>query len=161
MVADRVEDMDVDTCLELLEAHHFGRIAVNDAAGPVVFPVNYVLDQGTVLFRSDEGTKLSAAMQNSPASFEIDAIDERTRTGWSVVVRGKATEVHDPSELRRVHDLPLHPFAGGEKKRYVRLLSSRITGRRIAIPEGVPTGWFRPTELGNVWLGVDGDDLGV
>jgi nitroimidazol reductase NimA-like FMN-containing flavoprotein (pyridoxamine 5'-phosphate oxidase superfamily) len=57
-------------------------VAVVDDQGPVVFPVNFVLDRHMVLFRTDEGTKLDAAARGSRVAFEIDGTDEVARTGW-------------------------------------------------------------------------------
>lgn len=158
---DRTDEIDVDACMALLAEHHFGRVAVDDDQGPVVLPVNYVFDGGGVVFRSDEGTKVDAAARSAPACFEIDAIDSRTRRGWSVMARGALDEVTDPDEVARLRELPLDPFAGGERSRFLRLGVREVSGRRIAVPDGVPDGWFRPTGLGHVWLGQDATDLGV
>ena len=144
MQPDRLDTLTVDECLELLASHHFGRVAVDDEEGPAVLPVNYVLDRGSVVFRTDEGTKLEAAARRERIGFEVDHVDEAARSGWSVLVRGKAEEITDPDELERVRRLPLEPFAGGERHRYVRLLSSSISGRRIRVPGDLPEGWFRP-----------------
>jgi uncharacterized protein len=161
MHRDRVSELDIDTCLQLLESHHFGRIAINDDGGPIVLPVNFVLDQGSVLFRTDEGTKLEAALRLRRATFQVDHVDEAHRLGWSVMVRGKITEVSDPGELARVREIPLDPFAGGTRPRYVRILSASISGRKVDIPEGIPPGWLRPKDLGHLWFDRDAGDLGV
>ncbi len=75
-------------------------------------------------------------------AFEVDGVDEATRTGWSVLVRGEATEVTDPAELARLRQLPLSPWAPGAKTRYVRILPTVLTGRRIALPEDAPWTWW-------------------
>lgn len=155
----RLTELDVDTCLRLLELHHVGRIAVNDDHGPIVVPVNYVLDRGTVVVRSDPGTKLAATEQRDRVAFEIDGIDEERRLGWSVLVRGRLREISEEEELQRLRDLPLEPFAGGEKAHYLRLDSSSITGRRIELPSTIPHDWFYTTDLGNIWFDQDGSDL--
>ena len=59
---------------------------------PLIFPVNYGIDRGVIVIRTDEGTKLAAA-DHANVTFEVDAIDSRTRSGWSVLVRGLAEEV--------------------------------------------------------------------
>jgi nitroimidazol reductase NimA-like FMN-containing flavoprotein (pyridoxamine 5'-phosphate oxidase superfamily) len=161
MTSDRIVEMTERECMQMLAANHFGRVAVNDREGPVVLPVNYVLDGDSVLFRSGMGTKVEAGARGSPASFEIDAVDERTRTGWSVVARGTLTDVYEPVEIERARRLPLEPFAGGERPHYLRLLIYELTGRRIDLPEGVPGSWYRPTGLGHVWLDRDAADLGL
>jgi nitroimidazol reductase NimA-like FMN-containing flavoprotein (pyridoxamine 5'-phosphate oxidase superfamily) len=161
MARDRIVDMTPRECMQLLAANHFGRIAVNDRSGPVVLPINYVVDGDSVLFRSGRGTKVEAGERGSPASFEVDAIDERMRTGWSVIARGTLTDVYDHADIERAKRLPLEPFAGGDRPVFLRLLVDELTGRRIELPEGVPTNWYRPTGLGHVWLDRDAADLGL
>ena len=112
-----------------------------DDRGPLALPVNFVLDEYTVLFRTDEGTKLDVAVRLGPVAFQIDGVDQATRTGWSVLVRGEAKEVTDPAELALVRRLPLYPWAPGAKGHYVRILPSSLTGRRIALPEA-PSNWW-------------------
>lgn len=155
----RLAELDVDTCLRLLERHHVGRVAVNDDQGPIIVPVNYVLDRGSVVVRSDPGTKLAATEHRDRAAFEIDGIDEKRRLGWSVLVRGRLREIVEEDELERLRRLPLEPFAGGEKAHYLRMDSSSITGRRIELPPTIPPDWFETAELGNIWFDQDGSDL--
>jgi hypothetical protein len=127
----RWQELTSSECFELLAREQVGRVAVTDDRGPVVFPVTFVLDRHMVVFRTDEGTKLSAATGGSRVAFEIDGIDAAARTGWSVVVRGEAVEVTDAGELARLRKLPLAPWAPGAKGRYVRILPAKLAGRRI------------------------------
>lgn len=161
MGSNRIVDMDERDCMQLLAANHVGRVAVNDDKGPVILPVNYVLDGDSVLFRSGEGTKLSAGQRGAPASFEVDAFDERTRTGWSVVARGTLTDVYEHAEVQRAKRLPLETFAFTGATQFLRMLMYELTGRRIDLPEGSPKGWFTPTGLGHVWSDPDAADLGL
>ena len=108
-----------------------GRVAVTDDRGPVVFPVNFVLDRHTVVFRTEPGTKLHAAGRGSRVCFEVDGTDAGGRTGWSVIVRGEITEVTDPAELARLYALPLRAQAPGARDHFVRILPAMLTGRRI------------------------------
>ena len=89
----RWQELTKSECFELLSGERLGRVAVVDDQGPIVFPVNFVLDRHMVVFRTDEGTKLDAATRGSRVAFEVDGTDEAARTGWSLVVRGEATEV--------------------------------------------------------------------
>jgi uncharacterized protein len=130
----RWQELTKGECFELLAREQLGRVAVVDDRGPIVLPVNFVLDRTMVVFRTDEGTKLDAAIRGSRVAFEIDGIDAAARTGWSVVVRGEAVEVTDPAELARLRKLPLSPWAPGAKSRYVRILPTVLTGRRILRP---------------------------
>ena len=99
MPETHMEELDNTECRRLLAERHLGRLAIPDFGGPVIFPVNYVFDQDLVIFRTDPGSKLDAATEREAVAFEVDAIEEATRTGWSVVVRGTLTEVSDPGDL--------------------------------------------------------------
>lgn len=122
-------------CFELLARAHLGRVALVDAQGPAVFPVNFVLDRHMVVIRTDEGTKLDIASRGARVAFEVDDSDPATRSGWSVLIRGEAIEVTDPAEVNRLRELPLRPWAPGAKSRYVRILPAVVTGRRIPTPD--------------------------
>jgi nitroimidazol reductase NimA-like FMN-containing flavoprotein (pyridoxamine 5'-phosphate oxidase superfamily) len=142
-------------CRRLLAERHLGRLAIVDWDGPMIFPVNYVFDQGLVIFRTDPRSKLDAATEAESVAFEIDAVEEGTRTGWSVVVRGTLAEITDPDHLARLRTLPLYPWAPGDTARYVRVLPHMVTDRRLRIPDDLPfTQWVtkglrscRPTVL--------------
>jgi uncharacterized protein len=128
---DRWQELTKAECFELLADEHLGRVAVVDDRGPVVFPVNFVLDRHTVVFRTEQGTKLHAAHRGGRVCFEADRTDAAARSGWSVIVRGEITEVTDRGELERLRELPLPAWAPGVRDRYVRILPAVMTGRRI------------------------------
>jgi nitroimidazol reductase NimA-like FMN-containing flavoprotein (pyridoxamine 5'-phosphate oxidase superfamily) len=138
----RWQELTKQECFGLLAGQHLGRVVLVDDRGPIALPVNFVVDQHTVVFRSDEGSKLEVASRGARIAFEVDGADAVTRTGWSVLVRGEATEVTDPAELARLRQLPLYPWAPGPKDRYVRILPTVLTGRRIALPEDAPWTWW-------------------
>jgi uncharacterized protein len=144
MADPQLEVLAEEECWRLLGAHHLGRLALVDTKGPVIVPVNYGLDREreAPVFRTDPGSKLDAAVEAAPVAFEVDAADEATRTGWSVVVRGALAEVTDPGDLERLRALPLYPWAPGDKARYVRVRPASVTGRRIRIPDDLPFTWW-------------------
>lgn len=127
-----IEVLEREECLELLRADEIGRLAVLSGTGPVILPVNYALDGDAVVFRTAPGTKLDNGAR-SPACFEIDAFDRTTKSGWSVVVVGRLEEAtpFDADVLERVRHLPVEPWAKGDKPHWLRLIPSRITGRRV------------------------------
>jgi nitroimidazol reductase NimA-like FMN-containing flavoprotein (pyridoxamine 5'-phosphate oxidase superfamily) len=134
----RWRELTKSECFELLAREHLGRVAIVDDRGPVVFPVNFVLDRHMVVFRTVAGTKLDAACRGSRVAFEIDGTDAAAHTGWSVVIRGEAVEVTHPAEVARLRKLPLDPWAPGAKTHYVRVLPAVLTGRRILARDGPP-----------------------
>src|ERR1700745_2183202 len=78
-----------EECLNLLASNSFGRLAVAMDA-PVIRPVHYGLDERapSVVFRTADGSKFHAMLVNGNAAFEIDGIDQSSRTGWSVIIVG-------------------------------------------------------------------------
>lgn len=125
-------------CLELLASHPVGRVAVVLGSSPLIFPVNYALDGDSIVFRSDEGSKLAGARNGFHMSFEIDGIDDDERRGWSVVVNGVGREVVDATELARMKTLDLHPWSPGAKGHWIRIRPETMTGRRLARPSEEP-----------------------
>ena len=123
------EELDRDTCLELLGRGSVGRLAMARPAGPPhLVPVNYTLLRGSVVFRTPPGTKRTLLV-NEPVSFEVDEWDPDDGSGWSVVVEGLAYEASD----REMESAPLHLVSAAEAQnsRWARLMPERITGRRI------------------------------
>ncbi len=130
--APPLEVLDRTSCLELLASDVVGRLAVVVKGAPQITPVNYVLDGEVLVFRSGPGSKLRAA-ERAPACLEIDHFDVETRTGWSVVASGRLEEItpYQATLLTAAQRLPIDPWAGGPKMHWLRLIPSRITGRRI------------------------------
>jgi uncharacterized protein len=115
----------------LLAASTIGRIGVVVDSAPEIYPVNYVVDGETVVFRTDLGTKLRGLERSPAVCFQVDGLDLVDHTGWSVLVKGWASVVTDPDELRAMASLPLRYWALGKKDHWVRVHSREVTGRRI------------------------------
>lgn len=133
--------LDEAECFELLEATSVGRIAVDIAGQPDIFPVNFVVDDRTLVFRSGAGTKLAGAVLNHHVAFEIDGYLPDERVAWSVVVKGMAHLVEQMSEVYAADDLPLFPWVANPKPDFVRIVPTLVTGRRFhVIDEVAPDG---------------------
>lgn len=141
MSPERWEQLSEDDCQALLAEGHLGRLAIVQGDRPIILPVNYVLDGEVVVFRTDEGSKLDAAVRGAAVAFEVDGISSEHRTGWSVLVQGRADHVTDRVELERLRRLPLVPYAPGQKSHYVRIDPEEVTGRRISVGD-MPHEWW-------------------
>lgn len=124
-----ITTLDPDECWDLLPASEIGRLAVSVDDVPDLFPVNYVVDGRSLVFRSAEGTKLLELTINSKVAFEADGWDDLT--AWSVVVRGTARQIERQEEILRADGLPLRPWTATLKYVYVRITPQTVTGRRI------------------------------
>jgi nitroimidazol reductase NimA-like FMN-containing flavoprotein (pyridoxamine 5'-phosphate oxidase superfamily) len=134
-----VEELEPEECLRLLSTVPVGRVGVTIDALPAVLPVNFVVSNGAVVFRTIPGTKLDASTKDAVVAFEADAYGTNEDPGgWSVLVRGVAREVTDPAERASVDALPLESWAwDGEADRFVRIEPTIVTGRRVVGRRGV------------------------
>ena len=134
MTEKRMEDLDRGECYALLETAQLGRVAICAPNwGPVIRPVNYLLYEKSVVFRTARGSKFTALLLSGHAAFEVDAVDQSSRTGWSVIVTGRAEEVENAAELQRLDRLALEPWAPGDKPHWVRIRTVTVSGRRIKV----------------------------
>ncbi len=122
-------------CVGLLASSTVGRVGVSMGALPAVLPVNFVVDDGEIVFRTVPGTELDLATACTVVAFEADDYDPETATGWSVLVRGVARAVVDEGELARLRALPLRCWgADGEASRFVRIAMDLVSGGQIPAP---------------------------
>jgi uncharacterized protein len=125
------EVLETNVCWQLLRDSEVGRLAVSITDHPDIFPINFVVDHGTVLFRTAEGTKLAAAVLGCAVAFEVDGYDPDRADAWSVVLKGRATEIERMQDVFSALDLPLFPWHAAPKPRFVRIEPSDISGRRF------------------------------
>ncbi len=119
--------------MALLRRRTLGRVAYTDRALPAITPVNYAVDGETIVFRTAAGTRLADGTQDAVVAFEVDDADPSTRSGWSVVVVGVASEVTRASETLRAVELALAPWAGDGRNRFVRITPTFVSGRRVSV----------------------------
>ncbi|MFS0716522.1 pyridoxamine 5'-phosphate oxidase family protein [Arthrobacter sp. 1P04PC] len=125
----------MDQCWALLDSEVVGRVALIVDGHPEVFPVNFVLNRRSIVFRTAGGTKLWGAITAKPVAFEIDGYDAHEETAWSVMARGEAELVEDQAEKDAVDALLLEPWQPGEKSYYVRVPPKALTGRRFKVTQ--------------------------
>ncbi|MGB2812147.1 MAG: pyridoxamine 5'-phosphate oxidase family protein, partial [Mycobacterium sp.] len=77
-----------DEAWDLLSGVALGRLVTAGGGQVEIFPINFVAQDRSVLFRTAEGTKLFGAVMNDSVLFEAD--DHTDAGGWSVIVRGTA-----------------------------------------------------------------------
>jgi len=118
-------------CFDLLEPGGVGRVGFTSADGIMMLPVNFAVTAKTIIFRTAPDTLL-ALYSGAQVSFEADRLDEALHAGWSVLVQGRAHQVANEREVKRLQDRThLWPWAAGARDVYVRITPIRISGRRI------------------------------
>ena len=114
-----------------------GRLAFSLEDRLEIMPVNYLVDRGTLLFRTAPGTKLAASRGRLPAGFEVAGDEPDPREAGSGGAPGPhAAEVIDAVAL------PLFPWQGGEKGFFVRVVPEEVTGRQFPVAD--PAQWVSP-----------------
>jgi nitroimidazol reductase NimA-like FMN-containing flavoprotein (pyridoxamine 5'-phosphate oxidase superfamily) len=126
-----LEHLGTEACWELLATTPVGRLGVAPGGVPEIFPVNFVTDGQTIVFRTEQGSKLAALAGQPQVCFEADHIDVESSTGWSVLVKGRAKVVGTPEESAEVAALPLRFWTLGDKPYFIRVVPTVVTGRRI------------------------------
>jgi nitroimidazol reductase NimA-like FMN-containing flavoprotein (pyridoxamine 5'-phosphate oxidase superfamily) len=128
------------TMLEVLNPHEcwrrlanapIGRLAVMVDSAPEIYPVNFTVDDGSVVFRTDPGSKLRGLDRSPSVAFQVDGIDPQSRTGWSVLLKGRAEPITSGEDVRRLMGLHLDLWAPGTKSRWIRIRPGVVTGRAI------------------------------
>lgn len=127
--ADGVTILPEHECWDLLSGMTLGRLVTSVDGQPEIFPVNYVVQRRTILFRTAEGTKLISAAINNHVVFEVD--DHNVAEGWSVVVKGIARSLRTDEQIEDAERAQVLPWTASEKSHYVRVLPEMVTGRRF------------------------------
>jgi nitroimidazol reductase NimA-like FMN-containing flavoprotein (pyridoxamine 5'-phosphate oxidase superfamily) len=125
-----VRVLDDDECWRLLAASSLGRFAVRAGDGVDVFPVNYLVHERALFFRSAPGSKLADLTREPRIAFEIDG--EHARHVWSVVVHGTADRLGSDREIDESGIQSLQAWHPSEKFNYVRITPEGVSGRSFA-----------------------------
>ncbi len=128
-----MEGIEPSACMALLGEGGVGRVAVSIGAVPAVFPVNYAILDGEVVFRTARGTGLHAAVQHAVVAFEVDDLDPLDQEGWSVLVVGTCQEITDDARRARARTLQLHPRVPDAEVHLMAIRPELISGRHIMI----------------------------
>ena len=120
-----------DECLRLLASVPVGRIVYTQRALPAVELVNFALDHGDIVIRTDRGGKLAAAARGAVVAFEADCVDPVGQAGWSVTAIGPSQEVTDPAEVTRLRTIGLNSWAPGTLDHFIRISPVILTGRHL------------------------------
>ncbi|MBO2530116.1 MULTISPECIES: helix-turn-helix domain-containing protein [Thermobifida] len=130
----KLQEIDSQECMELIKAGGVGRIAFTmpGEAAPTVLPVNFLVRNETIIFRTSGHGIIAEHASNQYISFEVDRLDGITNEGWSVLVVGLARPVRDPVELERLRKTaPVQPWAAGDRDLFITIIPKQVTGRRI------------------------------
>ena len=123
-----LRDVPRKECFELLESRQVGRVVFDDPDGPLALPVNYTVQDESVVIATSPSNSLSRYVAGRPVAFEVDEIDEFNETGWSVLVRGLASVLNE--DLLDDDHQP-NPWVDGDRTLLIRISSLQVSGRYL------------------------------
>ena len=124
---DPVISLTDEQCWERLRTQELGRLVTHVGEVLDIFPVNFVVDGESLLFRTAEGSKLFELTVNDEVLFEVD--DHTDTDAWSVIDRGRAHALDSSAEVERADGLSLRPWIPTLKFTYVRVEPTSLSGR--------------------------------
>lgn len=129
---DAFRALDRQECLRLLAGVPVGRVIYTRQALPAVLPVNFSLDtDASVLLATSPGSDLVRAVEGTVVAFEADEFHAETRSGWSVIVTGRATVVTGPAEHERLVRTGPASWMPLRETVFVRIEAEVVTGREL------------------------------
>jgi nitroimidazol reductase NimA-like FMN-containing flavoprotein (pyridoxamine 5'-phosphate oxidase superfamily) len=132
MIVDQgLELLTDDQARQLLAEGEVGRVGITIGSLPAIFPVNYRLIDGAVVFRTAPGSKMSAATEGAVVAFEVDDYQLADRSGWSVLLVGRAEVVDDDEVAVKVAAARLEPLVDSPRTVIVRIAPTFVSGRRL------------------------------
>lgn len=137
-------------CWERLRRTSIGRLGVNHDDRPAIYPINYLVDGESIVFRTRPDSKIGNAPLLERVAFEIDGFEPAQGDAWSVLIKGFARFVDGEQEIENADKLPLYPWVDADRSAWVRIIPVEITGRRFHIVGGTVTdgsiGWTGPVD---------------
>lgn len=128
---DVIQNLSGEESLDLLATKTFGRLVVRRKDDMDLFPLNYLVHEGEIYFRTAEGSKLFSLTLNNDVLFEADNVDGDSQEAWSVVVKGTARTLTSNAEIEAADQLPLKPWLPTLKYNYVVVSPNEISGRKF------------------------------
>ncbi|BBY77401.1 pyridoxamine 5'-phosphate oxidase [Mycolicibacterium parafortuitum] len=141
IAADTRTILSESQCWEHLATAGLGRLVTVDDGNPAIYPVNFAVQDRTILIRTAEGTKLVGAAINNNVLFEADHYD--SVEGWSVIVAGVTRSLYTNDEIAEAEKAELTPWTGSDKNHYLRIRPRKVTGRHFVFSAGpaqIPVG---------------------
>ena len=127
----RFVELSENECIKLLAEQTVGRIGFMTSDGPQILPVSYQYRFGSVIFRTSPAGALAGLAQRTSVAFEVDKVDERGRSGWSVLVLGFAEAMVHNYLLASTWETSLVPWADGTRNLFIETKPRKISGRSV------------------------------
>ena len=138
-------------CWERLRKTSIGRLGVQVDGQPAIYPINYLVDGKSIVFRTKPDSKIAGAPRLDRVAFEIDGFEPAHGDAWSILIKGFGRVVDSDIEVAAANELPLFPWVVANRNAWIRIVPVEVTGRRFHLIDDVVTdasvGW--QAEVGN------------
>ena len=124
-----LRDLERADCLKRISHGTVGRVALSTPDGPHIVPVGYAVVDDEIAVRTSAYSTLGTHAQDTVVAFQVDSVDEASRSGWSVVVRGRCRVETDPEAVARVRGALGESWVSGARTLYLRLPLEHVSGR--------------------------------
>lgn len=123
-----IEVLTEQECWDTLRRLEFGRLAYVVDGHLDMAPINYAVHDGELVFRTADGSKLSAVLIGDEVVFEVDEVADEEAV--SIILRAIPRELpHD--EARWADQIRLRPWVPTVKEHVVGLRPVQMSGRRF------------------------------
>lgn len=120
-------ELDPEDCWELVGPAPVGRLVWQGERGLSVATLNFAVDRHSILVRTIAYGSIARECDDSQVAFQVDYADEATRTGWSVLMRGRAhVEYGETVPIDAVDAWP-----EGSRLLALRVVADRVSGVRL------------------------------
>lgn len=126
----RVVTVDYHRCEDLLRTGSVAYVALAAPDGPHVYPVSYRYHDHGVVFRTSTHSILGRLAIGQPAAVQVTDLDATSRSGWSVLVRGRSQMITDPAQLVALWSADeLQPWVDGYRAVFIKIPATQLSGR--------------------------------
>jgi nitroimidazol reductase NimA-like FMN-containing flavoprotein (pyridoxamine 5'-phosphate oxidase superfamily) len=130
--AGTFERLDPDECWTLVGGHGVGRIGFMGETHIQIVPTRYDALRGTAYFRAGTFGELARRVHGHAVSLQVDDLDRRTFSGWSVVLTGTAHRVEDAATVAARWSVGRpSPWLPGADSQWIALQVNAILGERV------------------------------
>lgn len=140
-----IEVLSDAVCWERLRRTSIGRLGVHHEGQPAIYPINYLVDGSSIVFRTRPDSKIYRPPRLERVAFEIDGFEATKGDAWSILVKGFGRFIDSVPEIEQADTLSLHPWVDADRSAWVRITPVEVTGRRFHIVDGTITdgsfGW--------------------
>lgn len=125
------EPLSIDECWALMAGQTTGRIGFLNEGLVTIFPLNCIVyDRGVYFRTAEDGVIARSGLER--AAFQFDHIDTVARSGWTILVNGKVERIVDPDLLTTLWGRPTdEPWAPGQRNLFFGITADKISGRRV------------------------------